>query len=147
MQTWLLYSGIAIFLWGIVGLLQKLGTNRITANSLLIWLMGGYVSLLPWLLFMNHSTLSKHDVVIGTLAGLTNGLGAWCLFSSLEKGGKAAIVIPLTALSPLVTIFFAILFLSEHLTHLQWIGVILALIAGVLISYETNFAESVSRPA
>jgi len=141
MPAWLVYSLLVIVLWGIVGLLQKLGTNRISANSLLIWLMGGYVLLLPWLLSTTRlSDLAMRDAIIGTLAGITNGLGAWYLFASLESGAKASVAIPLTALNPLLTILLAMIFLSERLTALQWVGIMIAIVAGVMISYETGEA-------
>ena len=139
MSAWLGYSLLVIVLWGIVGLLQKLGTNRVSANSLLIWLMVGYVLLIPWLLSTTRlSDLTPRDTVIGTLAGITNGLGAWYLFASLESGAKASVAIPLTALNPLLTILLAMIFLSERLTALQWVGIIIAIIAGAMISYETS---------
>ena len=138
-----MYSSIVIVLWGVVGLLQKLGAARISANSLLIWLMGGYLLLLPWLFAVTPiSGFCTEHFLIGTFAGLTNGLGAWYLFSSLESGAKAAVVIPLTALNPLLTILFSTIFLSETLTNLQWVGVFLAVVAGVMISCE-NQAEGV----
>ena len=141
MSAWLGYSLLVIVLWGIVGLLQKLGTNRVSANSLLIWLMVGYVLLIPWLLSTTRlSDLTPRDTVIGTLAGITNGLGAWYLFASLESGAKASVAIPLTALNPLLTILLAMIFLSERLTALQWVGIIIAIIAGAMISYETTEA-------
>jgi transporter family protein len=139
MPAWLAYSLLVIVLWGIVGLLQKLGTNRVSANSLLIWLMAGYVLLIPWLLSTTRlSDLTPRDTIIGTLAGITNGLGAWYLFASLESGAKASVAIPLTALNPLLTILLAMIFLSERLTGLQWFGILLAIVAGAMISYETG---------
>ena len=137
MTDWMYFSLIAVALWGVVGLLQKLGTNRISADSLLVWLMVGYLLLLPWLIqAVDFSELTQKDVVVGILAGLTNGLGAWFLFTALEKGAKASIAIPLGALSPLVTILLAIVFLAEELTFVQSTGVCLAILGGVLISYE-----------
>jgi bacterial/archaeal transporter family protein len=139
MPGWLFYSLLVVVLWGIVGLFQKLGTNRVSANSLLIWLMVGYVLLLPWLFLTTRlSELTPRDAIIGTLAGITNGLGAWYLFASLESGAKASVAIPLTALNPLLTILLAVIFLSERLTGLQWFGISLAIIAGTMISYETS---------
>lgn len=137
MPAWAYYSGLVIAFWGVVGLFQKLGATRISSKSLLIWLTVGYLILAPALLARaNLGALSVRDFTIGILGGLTNGLGAWCLFASLEAGAKASTAVPLTALSPLVTIVLAILLLAERLTALQWTGVIGAIVAGVMISYE-----------
>ena len=139
MADWMFFSLIAVFFWGTVGLLQKLGTNRISADSLLVWLMVGYLLLLPWLTSnTDFSHLATLEIAVGILAGITNGLGAWFLFAALERGAKASIAVPLTALNPLVTIILALLFLAERLTLVQIFGVILAVAAGALISSEKS---------
>jgi len=48
--SWVLYSGVVIVFWGVVGLFQKLGTNRVSAHSLMVWLTVGYILLIPILL-------------------------------------------------------------------------------------------------
>jgi drug/metabolite transporter (DMT)-like permease len=63
-------------------------------------------------------------------------LAAWFLFAAFEKGAKASVAIPLTALYPLVTIGLAFVFLSERLTSLEWVGVLLALGGAAMLSYE-----------
>jgi bacterial/archaeal transporter family protein len=138
MPAWVFWSSIVIVLWGVVGLFQKLGSNRISSQSLLIWLTAGYLLLMPWLLWTTRlDGLSRRDVLIGVLGGLTNGLGAWFLFRSLEAGAKASVAVPLTALNPLVTIALAVTLLGERLSPVQWAGVLLAIVAGMMISYET----------
>jgi bacterial/archaeal transporter family protein len=137
--SWMYYSFLVIILWGIVGLFQKLGTNRASPLSLVIWLTVGYGLLLPWLLpDSNLLGLTWGDFLIGVLGGITNGLGVWALFASLETGAKASVAVPLTALNPVITIMLALAFLGERLTRLQWIGISLAILAGVLISCETG---------
>lgn len=137
MPLWIVYSCFVIVLWGVVGLFQKLGTTRISARSLLVWLTVGYVVLLPVLLAgAGLQGLAWRTIAIGVLGGLTNGLGAWYLFASLESGAKASIAVPLTALNPLLTIVLALAFLGERLTPMQWGGVAVAVIAGAMISYE-----------
>ncbi len=139
MVDWLSYSLLAIVLWGIVGLLQKLGTNRISAHSLLIWLTVGYLVLMPWFLqTADPFTLGIREVILGVVAGTTNGMGSWFLFASLGLGAKASVAIPLTALYPLLTILLAVVFLAESLTSLQWVGILLALVGGAMLSYETG---------
>jgi transporter family protein len=143
MNNWLTYAVIAIVLWGIVGLLQKLGTNAIPAAELMVWLMIGFAVLLPFLLVKSGiAGLSLPTISIGVIGGLANGLGSWELFRCLEKGAKASVAIPLTALYPLVTAVLAILLLKERLTTLEWIGVALAVVAGGLLSYEPSIKGS-----
>ncbi|MCI0626185.1 MAG: DMT family transporter [Acidobacteria bacterium] len=128
-----------------VGLLQKLGTNRISARSLLVWLTVGFLLILPWFLRgANLFSLGTREVFIGILAGVINGMGSWFLFASLEAGAKASVAIPLTALYPLVTILFATLFLAETLSSMQWVGIVLALAGGVMLSYETEGTQGAS---
>jgi uncharacterized membrane protein len=137
--SWILYSGLVIVFWGVVGLFQKLGTNRVSAHSLMVSLTVGYIVLIPILLARTGvSGLSGVTILIGVLGGFTNGLGAWYLFASLEAGAKASIAVPLTALNPLLTIILALVFLGERLTLVQWGGIAAALIAGAMISHETN---------
>jgi transporter family protein len=140
---WLGYAMIAVALWGVVGLLQKLGTNRVSSPSLLVWLTVGFVVLVPVFVLRGRWTSPGPEVLAyGLLGGLTNGLGAWCLFAALEKGAKATVAIPMTALYPLVTVLFAVLLLGEALTARQWLGVAVAVVAGGMLSYETTGAAA-----
>ena len=138
MAYWLMLSLVAMVLWGIVGLLQKVTTNRISADAVLIWDRIGYVVILPLLVIHTHLTnLGPKDMIIGTLDGITNSLGALFLYMSLESGAKASIAVPLTALYPLLTVLLAVALLGERVSPLHWVGIILAVVAAVLMSLET----------
>jgi transporter family protein len=141
MDNWVLYACAATLCWGVVGLLQKLGTNRVSARSLLVWLIVGFAALLP-LLWRDGSItgLGWRVLLVGLLGGAANGLGSWALFEALERGAKASVAVPLTALYPLVTIVLARIFLAETLTFRQWIGIALAVAGGTMLSYETESA-------
>lgn len=135
---WVIYAGIAILLWGINGLFMKLGTNRVSARSMVIWVTVGFVVLLPWMWKMTSlSGLTTRALLVGLIAGAVNGLGNWAVFACLEKGAKASVAIPLTALYPLCTVALAMVFLRERPTGLQWIGIALAVAAGAMLSYES----------
>ena len=139
MNSWVFYACVAVICWGAVGLLQKLGTNRISSRSLLVWLIVGFLALLPILWRDgNLSGMTWKVLLIGLLGGAANGLGSWALFGALEKGAKASVAVPLTALYPLVTILLARIFLAETLTIRQWVGIVLALAGGAMLSYETE---------
>ena len=132
---WLWYSAVTLVAWGIVGILQKLSTNYISAESSLIWLVGGFLLLEP-LLYPGLAVFhySRWNLTWALLSGVLNALGAWALFTALKSGGKASIVAPLTALYPLVVIMLVPFVLHESITRLQVVGVVCALIAVVLLS-------------
>ena len=135
---WMIYAGVAILLWGVNGLFMKLGTNRVSARSMVIWVTAGFVVLLPWMWEMTSlSALTTRALLVGLIAGAVNGLGNWAVFACLEKGAKASVAIPLTALYPLCTVALAMVFLRERPTGLQWIGIALAVAAGAMLSYES----------
>ena len=138
-MTWLVASMITVLLWGIVGLLQKMGSTHGTSNSLFIWTTAGYILLLPFLLGDSHlMSLPARSIAVGVICGFTNALGAWSLYTALERGARASVAVPLTSLYPLVTLILAFVVLGERLTALQTAGVVLALAAGVLLSYESE---------
>jgi len=132
---WLWYSAITVLAWGVVGLLQKLSTNYISAESSLIWLVVGFLLLEP-LLYPGSALFhySGWNLIWALLSGVLNALGAWALFAALKSGGKASIVAPLTALYPLVVMMLVPFVLHESITRLQVVGVVCALIAVVLLS-------------
>jgi transporter family protein len=148
MDTWVFYAIVATLCWGVVGLLQKLGTNRVSSRSLLVWLVVGFAAMLPALWRNGDITgLGWRVLLIGLLGGAANGLGSWALFEALERGAKASVAVPLTALYPLVTIVLARIFLAETLTLRQWAGIALAVAGGAMLSYETEEKSVVEKQA
>jgi transporter family protein len=139
MDTWVFYACVATLCWGVVGLLQKLGTNRISSRSLLIWLVVGFAALLP-VLWRDAAIagLGWRVLSIGLLGGAANGFGSWALFEALERGAKASVAVPLTAVYPLVTIVLARIFLAETLNFRQWVGIALAVAGAAMLSYESE---------
>lgn len=135
LPLWFWYACVTLVAWGIVGLLQKLSTNHISAESSLIWLVVGFLVMEP-LLYPSSGLAhySRINLFWALLCGTLNALGAWALFKALKCGGKASVVSPLTALYPIVVIAVAPFILHESVTLLQSAGVLCALIAIVLLS-------------
>jgi len=135
LPPWFWFAAVVLISWGIVGLLQKLSTNYISAESSLIWLVVGFLLLQP-LLYPGKALFaySPRSLTWAVLSGVFNALGAWALFAAMKSGGKASIVAPFTALYPLVVVLIAPLILHESITALQGVGVLCALIAVTLLS-------------
>jgi uncharacterized membrane protein len=137
---WFLYALITVVAWGAVGLLQKLGTNRISSRSVLVWLFVGFVVVVPFLPVSQLAELSPYLLFIGMLSGFLNALGSWFLFLSMESGAKASVAVPLTGLFPLITVLLGVSILRERPTPLEWLGVACALLGGILLSRESETA-------
>jgi transporter family protein len=132
---WIGPAIVVLLAWGIAGLLQKLSTNHLSAETALVWMVVGFFLLDPWL--YPHESLrmySSHSLALALLSSLLNALGAWALLAAMKSGGKASIVVPFTALYPLVTVCLAPLLLHESVTRQQAFGVVCALIAVALLS-------------
>jgi transporter family protein len=134
-QPWIWFVVVTLLTWGVVGLLQKLSTNYISAESSLVWLVVGFMLLEP-LLYPGQAVFhySRWNLGWALLSGVLNALGAWALFAAMKSGGRASIVAPLTALYPLIVIVLAPFILHESITRAQIVGVLCSLIAVVLLS-------------
>jgi drug/metabolite transporter (DMT)-like permease len=72
-------------------------------------------------------------------------LGNIACYQALSHA-KAATVVPLTAMSPVVTILLAIPLLRERVHAIQWLGIGVSLVAILLFNVQPDTAES-SGPA
>ena len=92
---------IVLLTWGIAGLFQKLATNHLSAESTTVCLVIGFFLLSHGSIRKNRYGCTLHGLsVFSLLSALLNALGAWAMFKAMRHGGKASIVVPLTALYP-----------------------------------------------
>jgi transporter family protein len=138
MQIWLVFAMLALVLWGVTGVTQKLSTNRISSERSFLWFCWAMVALSAAVLLVAHPHwgLGRMVVLCSIAGGALNGLGAWTSFRALESGGKASIVISLISLYPLLTVALAVILLGERLTWMQTAGAVVAISAAILLSLE-----------
>ena len=140
MNAWLGFAILALILWGITGVTQKLSTNRISSERSFLWFCWSMVALSAVVLLFAHPHwgLGRVVVLCSLAGGALNGLGAWTSFRALESGGKASIVISLISLYPLLTVVLAVVTLGERLTLMQTAGAVMAIAAAILLSLEST---------
>lgn len=135
-SDWLAFAVLAFLLWGFWGFFPKLASRYMGARSLVIYeALGILLVALPILLFMGFR-VEYHPVgtVFGLLVGVTAALGSLFFFLALRKG-LVSVVAPFTALYPLVTVLLAVFILKEPLTMQQGVGIFLALVSVLLLSW------------
>ncbi len=143
-SRWLVVALIPIALWGVAGLLQKLATNDISGERSTLWFLVAFVPVAGCIL-IQQSLPAR--VAAGTwflVAGLgfTFALGNFALLAAFANAGKASIITPLAGLYPIVSIPLAIIFLHERIGWREALGIMLALVSAVALSWESPPTES-----
>jgi drug/metabolite transporter (DMT)-like permease len=129
----------AIGLWGLYGIALKRASDGLSTVAGQLF---STVGLLLPALFLAGSVARERGAVAGLMVGFVSGLcgalGNFSLLASLGAGSQAAIVFPLTALYPLITVVIAVLFMRERAGRIQVFGIGLAIIAVLLLSVDVS---------
>ena len=153
MPRWFLYSLVTMLIWGGWGVVSKplsaeLSPWQVQCLSTL--------GLLPVLILAGRKQFqisNIKDQISGQsgsnlrrglgqafVAGIISSAGNVACYEALAVGGKAAAVIPLTSLYPLVTIILAMVLLRERLNRVQWAGIGISFAALCFFSVEKGSA-------
>ncbi len=135
MTGWLVYSFLALLLWGLWGIFNKIATAHLPSWAiflveLLVYLVvGGFV----WGLLRSPVSWNVPGVLAAVAAGLAGGLALFFFLNALATG-PASVVVPLTSLYPVITVILGVTLLHESLTMRHLAGIILAFGAVWLLS-------------
>jgi uncharacterized membrane protein len=135
------YILIAIFSYFLVALqtiLDKflLTTNRI-AEPITYAFYVGLMSLFSFVLFpFGFHLIGWWQIIVSLLAGISFIYGIFCLFTSIEKNEASRVTPLVTAIIPIVTLFTSILFLGEKFSKQSFLGIVLLILGGLLVSLK-----------
>ncbi|MBI2659318.1 DMT family transporter [Candidatus Woesearchaeota archaeon] len=131
------YFILILLAWGLWGFMGKYALKFINPVSLILWEAVGSVALyliVAVIFFLNFKFESNPaGITAAFFTALFGVFGIVIFFFALSKT-KASILVPLTALYPVVTIILSLIFLKEKVTLVQSIGIVFAVIASVLLS-------------
>ncbi|NIT58037.1 MAG: EamA family transporter, partial [Aliifodinibius sp.] len=124
--------------WGVWGALieipEKAGFPATLGYS--VWALTMIPPALVTLKIINWKLeYDRRSVLLGLVIGFTGAGGQLILFEALRIG-PAYLVFPIISLSPVVTILLSYWFLNERASARGWVGIVLALIAIPLLSYQ-----------
>jgi len=135
MVSWLGFSLMALVLWGLWGFFSKVATLQLPPQAAYVIAIMGHLVVLVYLWAGPGLALTWQPwgLAAASAAGLCMAFGLLCFFQALALGA-ATVVVPLTALYPLVTVLLSVLWLREKVSPPQLLGVALALVAVWLLS-------------
>ena len=132
------YFVVILLAWGLWGFFGKYALKYISPFSLILYeTIGAIIIQLIVLVFLFYSRNKIDTNSIGiTFAALTaffSIVGLIIFYFALSKT-KSSILVPLTSIYPVITVLLSFIFLKEKVTLAQGIGIVLAIIAGFLLS-------------
>ena len=132
---WLAFSLMALGLWGAWGFLSKVATQQLPPPAVYLLAVCGHGVVIGYLWLGGGLTIPGPSwaMAAALAAGLCMAFGLLCFFKALA-GSVATVVVPLTALYPLVTVVLSWAVLREEMTPRHLAGIALALLAGWLLS-------------
>ena len=136
-QLWLLLT-IAVFLmWGVQAYFMKFATNRMQPESLFFYMAAGGILLAPFAVLMTNFDAPINYGFRGAgaaaLVQVLNAIGALTLVYAM-RFGKAIIVVPMTALAPVLTVILSLVLYRVVPHPLVIAGLVAASIAMVLMA-------------
>jgi uncharacterized membrane protein len=139
-SPWLIFALLPIVLWGVCGLMQKMSTNDISGRTSAIWFLLSFVPVAAIIMLYDPlpGDISLRAWLLAVAVGFTLALGNLTVLLAFASGGKASIISPLAGLYPLVSIPIAIALLGERLGWRESLGIVCALAAVALLSYQSE---------
>jgi uncharacterized membrane protein len=141
MPRWFLWTLVALVCWGIWAITSKLIGNALSASVSQALSTLGLLPVAAILCFSKRLAVTGnrlHGALFAFGAGALACAGNVAYYRALQVGDKAATVVALTGLYPLVTITLAILLLHERLNRVQLMGIVFSLIALYLFNVQTE---------
>lgn len=137
-RPWLIYAIVTTTFWGVWGALievpEKAGFPATLGYA--VWALTMIPPALVALKIINWKLEhDKKSILLGCIIGFTGAGGQLVLFQALRTG-PAYLVFPFISLSPVITIILSYIFLKERASKKGWIGIVFAIVAIILLSYQ-----------
>jgi len=110
-RLWMLMAFGVFLMWGVQAYVMKFANNTMAAESIYFYMMATAVVLIPVAVWMTDFSRPINwgfkGPYLAALIQVLNAIGALCLVYAL-RFGKAIIVVPMTALAPVLTIIISL---------------------------------------
>lgn len=143
MPRWIVWTLLTLLSWGVWAILSKLIGGGISDAHVQAISTLGILPILVALFAVKDCAPTgnrRQGILLALGSGIISCLGNIAFYDVLNRGAKAAAVIPLTDLYPVVTVLLAVPLLNERLNRLQWAGIVLSL--GAIYLFHVSHEQS-----
>lgn len=129
---WLLLSFVVFVMWGVQAFAMKFGNDTMSAESIFFYMTVMALAFIPVAVLMTDTSKAINwgfkGPYLAAIIQIFNAVGALTLVYALRHG-KAIIVVPITALAPVLTIIISLLLYSVMPHGVVLFGMVLAVAA------------------
>ncbi len=140
-KKWIFYAVITTVFWGVWGALIEI-PEKAGFPGTLSYVVWAFTMLIPAFFALKNVNWqldkSPKAILYGMLIGILGAGGQMLLFTGAIANGPAYLIFPIISLSPVITILLSMILLKERAGLRAWIGILLALLAIPLLSYQTG---------
>ncbi|MDX1964173.1 MAG: DMT family transporter [Pirellulales bacterium] len=129
---------LPIVLWGWSGFMEKVATLTLTGETAAMFYLGAFLPVglyfaltEPW-----PRGLTVNQWLILLAVGFLLAFGNYAVLMAFAYQGKAAVIAPITSLYPMISIPLAVLFFREWIGPREGVGITLALLAVLALTWE-----------
>jgi drug/metabolite transporter (DMT)-like permease len=138
LKNWHIFTLITVSFWGIWGALIEI-PEKAGFPATLGYTVWAFTMIPPAIIALKiinwKLEYDPKSIFLGAVIGFTGAGGQLILFQAL-RGGPAYLVFPIISLSPVITILLSYWFLKERTSKKGWVGIALALVAILFLSYQ-----------
>jgi drug/metabolite transporter (DMT)-like permease len=145
-KLWLLYALITTISWGVWGAFIEIPEKAGFPATMgyIVWALTMVPCAIVALVIIKWKLETDlRSILLGSAVGFLGAGGQLLLFQAL-RDGPAYIVFPFVSLYPVLTIILSVIFLKEKTGKRQWVGIAIALLAILFLSYQKP-GESVAK--
>ena len=136
-NSWLYFSIIVFVMWGLQAYVMKFSNNTMKAESIFMYMCISALMLAPVAIWMTDFSQPINwgfkGPYLAAMIHVLNSIGALTLVYALRYG-KAIVVVPMTGLSPVITIIISLIIYAIVPGTILLIGLVLAGAAILLLS-------------
>lgn len=134
---WLILSILVFVMWGVQAYFMKFANETMKSESIFMYMAITGLLLIPFAFWMTDFSqdinLGFRGPYLAAMIHILNSIGALTIVYALRRG-KAMIVVPMTGLSPVITVGISLLIYSVMPGVTLTVGIVLAVVAMFLLS-------------
>ncbi|TSI11755.1 DMT family transporter [Lysinibacillus sp. BW-2-10] len=136
---WIVAAMVTMFCFGINNIIFKItsGKGLSKVHMQFFFYLIALLLMLGYGMVIGLASFNLLTIVLGAIVGILNTNGNIQMSKAFEKG-PASITSPLISTNTVIPILSAALIFHEHITLLQWVGIIVMLASAAVIQYVPN---------